>query len=453
MVTQNSRSTHASPATEPDTSTDKPDKPDHSTIAGLPVAVFAAGFVLVVVAALTDTLPPPMVTGFAVAMTLGGLLMWLGNLVPVLRDFGLSVMLCILVPAALAHGGLVPTSVVDTIATFTGDFGFIDFFVIAIVAGSILGMPRKLLLQAGPRLVVPLLGCITLTLFIVGGLGAITGFGFREGLFYVAAPTMAGGLGIGAVPMSDLYAGEFGGDPSGYMGMLMSAVVLANTVCILIAGIFNGVGKRKRLFVGFNGNGQLLRVRGNASELALPKSPARADFTAIGQGVLIACLLLVAGVLLNGLVPDVDELAWSILLAAVVKIFGLLPKRIEDAAASWNGLATSIWLPMLLVCVSLSYISIDDVLAALADPLFLALTVGSVVCSALLAGLLGWLAKLNFVEASITPGLAMADSGGSGDVAMLSAAERIHLMPFAQFATRIGGMVTLLLVTLLVPVF
>lgn len=449
MVSSDADSTRHAATTTPITPGRRLDR--LGTIAGLPAPLFLIAFALVLTAALTNHLPAPMITGFAAAMVLGGLLMWLGNAVPVVRDFGLPTILCTFVPAVLVFTGLMPQTVTEVVTNFTTEFGFLDFFVIALVTGTILGMPRQLLLKAGPRFIVPLIGCIVLTLFGIGALGAVTGFGFHDALFYVAAPTMGGGIGIGALPMSDMYSAQFGGDPSSYLPTLMSAVVLANTVCILIAGIYNGIGRYGQLFVGFNGHGELLRVRGTGdATLQMPRKRNAADFPALAQGLVIACVLFVAGNLLNAVVPDVHEFAWTIILAALIKIFGLLPKRLEEAASSWSDLATSAWLPTLLVCVSISYIDIHEVLAALGDPLFLALTAGSVVSSALVAGVLGWLVKMNFVEASITPGLAMADSGGSGDVSVLSAADRMHLMPFAQLATRLGGVVTLLSTSLLV---
>ncbi|GAB2737527.1 2-hydroxycarboxylate transporter family protein [Salinifilum aidingensis] len=438
------------------TTDDQPPRPPaesparRGSIAGLPGPLFLGAFAIVLVGALTDNLAAPVIAGFATAMLLGGLLMWLGNLVPAVRDFGLATILCTFVPAVLVFLHVLPQPVVSGVTTFTTDTGFLDFFVASLVTGSVLGMPRQLLIKAGPRFVLPLVSCIALALAGTGVLGALLGYGLREALLHVAAPTMGGGIGIGAIPMSEMYAHHFGGSPGDYMSTLMSAVVLANIVCILIAGTYNGLGNRRQPFAGFNGHGQLLRFR-NDRDTALPDKRGLADFAALARGVLITCVLFVAGNVLTDLVPPVHELAWTIILAALIKLLGLLPAPLEEAASAWNDLVTTAWLPTLLVGVSISYIDISAVLTALQGPVFLILTASAVLLSSAVAGLVGWLLKMNFVEASITPGLTMADTGGSGDVSVLSAADRLPLMPFAQLATRLGGIITLLLVTLLIP--
>jgi Na+/citrate or Na+/malate symporter len=421
-------------------------------IAGVPVAVYLVLAAVVLAAALTGTLPTSMLSGFAVTMLLGGLLHWVGTLVPVVRDFGLPPILCAFVPAVLIFFGLMPEALTALTPVFVEDMGFLDYLVITIIAGCILGMPRAMLIKAGPRFAVPLLGCLAATFLLIGLLGLAVGFGFIEAILFVAAPIMAGGLGLGAVPMSEMYAAATGGQPGDFMGQLIPAVVVANVICILIAGLYNGLSKRNvQLFVGFDGRGNLLRVRGRSDELVGEARRDAATYVALGQGLLIAAGLFVLGELLGGLLPVLHPYAWTIIAAALVKIFRLLPKELEAASADWGTVATTLFVPALLVAVSITYIDVTEVLAALSNPVFLLLTACTVVVATLTSGLIGWLVKFHFVEAAITPGLVMADTGGSGDVAVLSAADRMHLMPFAALTNRIGGAVVLFVTSLLVP--
>ncbi len=435
-------------STIPDTATPTTHEP---RIAGLPILVYLVGAAIVFVAALTGSLPSSLLSGFAVTMLAGGLLMTIGQSVPVLRDFGLPTILCTFVPAILLFAGLFPQTAAEVVSTFVEDGGFLDFLVITIIAGSILGMPRALLLKAGPRFAVPLIGCLAATFVIVGLLGAALGFGFAQAILFVAAPIMAGGLGVGAVPMSQMYAAATGSDAAAFMGQLMSAVVVANIICILVAGLYNGLGKRRQLFVGFNGHGKLLRVEGRADDLAPAEKSDAATFVALGQGLLIAAVLFVFGHLVGGGIPALHPYAWTIIAAALVKIFGLLPQQLEEASTHWGDLVTTLFVPALLVAVSITYIDIGEVLAAVSSPLFIALTIATVLVATLSSGLLGWLVKFHFVEAAITPGLVMADTGSSGDVSVLSAAGRMHLMPFAALTNRLGGALVLFVTALIAP--
>jgi Na+/citrate or Na+/malate symporter len=421
-------------------------------IASLPAPLYVVLAGLVLTAAITGNLPDTMVVGFAATILLGGLLIWIGNLFPVIRDFGLPTILCTFVPATLVFLGWMPENLVSVVKNFVDGQGFLDFFVVGIIAGSILGMPRALLLKAGPRFAVPLIGCLIATFVLVGLLGAVTGFGFINGILFIAAPIMAGGLGVGALPMSKMYATATGGDSATFMGDLMSAVVMANVVCILIAGIYNGLGKRKKqLFVGFNGQGQLLRITGRGGELTLPQKRDTSSFIALGKGLLIAGSLFVFGNLMAAVIPGLHPYAWTIIAAAAVKIFGLLPQDVEDSTADWGDLIGAVLVPALLVGVSVTYIDMTQVFASLSNPLFILLTICTVIIATLTSGVLGWLVKFNFVEASITPGLVMADTGGSGDVSVLSAANRMHLMPFAALTNRLGGALVLFVTSLIVP--
>lgn len=418
----------------------------------MPYLYFGALFVTFLIAAVTDNLPDSMLVGFGITIVLGGALMAIGRLVPRIRDYGLPTLLCTFVPAILIYAGVMPESIPPVVTNFLDGYGFLDFFVVAVIAGSVLGMPRALLLKAGPRFLIPLLGCIVITFLLIGGISALLGFGFLQGILFVAGPIMAGGLGVGAIPMSQMYAAQTGTDASVFMADLMAALVIGNIFCIIFAGLLNGLGRSGRQwFVGFNGNGELMRIKGRKNELTMPEKKGSASFQNLGIGVAIAAGLFILGTLLGAIMPFLHPYAWTIIAAAVIKIFGLFPRELEESSTEWGELMTSYFLPALLVAVSITYIDMDEVIGAISDPVFMGLTVLTVISAGLVAGVLGWLLKFNFVEAAVTPGLVMADTGGSGDVAVLSAADRIHLMPFAALSTRLGGAVNLFLVSLLVP--
>lgn len=423
----------------------------HGEIAGMPIWLYAILAAVVLIAALTGKLPGGMLPGFAVSMLLGGLLIWFGNLFPVVRDFGLPTILCTFVPATLIFFGVMPEAIQVVVTDFVTTHGFLDFFVASVIAGSILGAPRALLIKAGPRFVIPMLACVLLSFTLTGLIGAATGFGFWTAVLTVAAPIMAGGLGLGAVPMSEMFGARTGEDSSAFMGDLMSAVVVANIFCILFAGILNGIGKRKQLFVGFSGNGELMRVKGSRQELANPPKRTVASFLTLGKGLALTAVLFVLGELLGGFFEFLHPYAWMIIAVAALKIFGLLPKDLEESTTDWGEMVTAVMVPALLVGVSISYINISEVLGSLINPMFIILVICTVLIASLSSGFVGWLLKFNFVEAAITPGLVMADTGGSGDVSVLSAAERMHLMPFAALTNRIGGAFVLFLTTMLVP--
>lgn len=423
-------------------------------IMGLPIGWFAVLFAVVAACAALGALPPTMLGGFAVVILIGALLNWIGGRVPVLRNYGLPTVLCILTPAVLLHLGLFPTSFAETMEVFTdgGQIGFIDLYIASLIAGSILGMPRALLLKAGARIAVPLLGTIIAVFTVIGLVGTALGFGLRESVLFIAAPIIGGGVGAGVVPMSGIYADQMGGDAGSYVAQLIPAVIIANVLTILCAGIFNGITyKGQQFFLGFNGNGQIVRVQGRTDQFTTKPKATMGAFPVLLVGLTMACTLFLLGTLVAEFVPGIHAYAWTILLAALIKIFGLVPEAFEDAVSTWFAFVSSTLTPALLVGISITYFEFDELGALLSDWRYPVLVALAVVVAILVAGTLGWLVKMYFAETSVAIGMGMTDMGGTGDVAVVSAANRLELMPFLQVSSRIGGALVLLTVSALIP--
>ncbi len=73
------------------------------------------------------------------------------------------------------------------------------------------------------------------------------------------------------------------------------------------------------------------------------------------------------------------------------------------------------------------------------------LVLTSVLVMGLASAVIGQLFGLYPVEAAIAAGMADNSMGGTGNVAVLSAANRMEMIAFAQMANRMGGAIVLIL--------
>lgn len=423
-------------------------------IAGIDAPIFLGVVVVLLIGIYMEVLPVNLASGLIVSMVLGILLMWVGDHIPVFNTFGGGPILCILIPAVFLYWGFLPESVGTLTDTFYNEIGFSDFAVTGIIVGSILSMDRKMLMTIGVRFFVPLLGAVVSALVIGGLVGELIGFGFKDTLFYVVGPIMGGGMAAGAVPMSEIFAESSGLSPGDVLAKIAPAVMVGNMICILAAGALNGLGKRKNRSKNFSGDGEMLRTKnGDKSEESKGKRDSVFPFTmnSLITGIIIATTIFVFGKIVASLIPMFHSYVWIILGAAALKIFNVLPAHIEKGAEDWYNLITKAWVPAILVAISAGMIDFNSVIEIVTNPSYISLTVITVVIAVLAAGFLGLLVGFYFVESAIGAGLGMADMGGSGDVAVLSAAERMGLMPFLQISSRIGGAIMLVILSFLAP--
>ena len=164
--------------------------------------------------------------------------------------------------------------------------------------------------------------------------------------------------------------------------------------------------------------------------------------------MITAMFFFLLGVIINKFVPVVHSYAWMIILVAVSKACGFIPVKFEDSARQWSQFVMKNWTSALLVGIGISMIDLGAVAKAV-SPMYLLLVfvvVGSVSIGAAIGGhLVGFYP----VESAITAGLCTTNMGGTGDIAVLSAAKRMELLPFAQIATRICGALILIVASLL----
>lgn len=442
----------------------------------LPWYYFAAFSTIVLTATYFGVLPEGMAGCFAYMIVVSTVLYEIGEHTPIVRSFlgggaivvlfGVALMNYFnLLPEAikLADGTLkynmgIKLDLVGNIKKFFKPSGaFLDFYIAALITGSILGMNRKLLIKAAARYFPAILGAIVFSFALTILTGIIMGFGAVKSLLLIALPIMGGGMGAGAVPLSKIFEGTGTMTASEAISIMTPAVAIGNALSIILAGILNKILKGK-----LNGNGNLMQKEvADPKELEIsPEMKAKRDAISIekmGAGLLISCSFFAFGNIIQKLwvmlVPSINihAYAWMIIAVALCKIFNWIPENIEIACYQWFQFIMKCLTNALLFGIGLCYLSLDTVINSFSLT-YLVLCLTSCGGAFIGAALIGKLVGFYPLEAGITAGLCMANMGGTGDVAVLSAADRMELMPFAQISSRLGGAIILIIGSLLLSI-
>ena len=130
-------------------------------------------------------------------------------------------------------------------------------------------------------------------------------------------------------------------------------------------------------------------------------------------------------------------------IAVLVKLIrGVSPQLQQGAFVVYKFFSTAVTYP-LLFAIGVSMTPWDKLVAAFNVP-YLVTIVATVTTLMATGFFVGRRLGLYPIEAAIV-NACHSGQGGTGDVAILTAANRMQLMPFAQIATRIGGAITVTL--------
>jgi malate:Na+ symporter len=366
----------------------------------------------------------------------------IGRRIPILNVIGGSSLMTIFLPSFLVAHQLLPAPLVQQVTTFTKSTNFIYLFITAVVVGSILSMDRRVLIQGFVKIFIPLAAGSVAALAVGGTIGWTCGIGFWRSILYVVVPVMAGGVGEGAIPLSIGYAEALGLNQGTMLGQILPLVFFANLVAIICCGALNSLGKRRAYLTG---NGQLQPAGNGAADDISDRahsSVTTIDVATVAAGGITGIAIYVFGTLIYGLTGLPAPVA-MLFLVVVVKLLKAVPASLEEGArVVFRFFVTAVTYP-LLFSTAVALTPWHELVEAF-HPANLVTIIATVLTLTATGFYVGKWLKMYPIETAIV-NACHSGLGGTGDVMILTAAERMELMPFAQVATRIGGAITVTL--------
>lgn len=402
----------------------------------LPLYAFIV-FVLAVTIAM-GKLPLNMLGLTLLLVVMGHVLYFIGEKLPIMNSYlGGGSVFTLLGATLLATFHIIPKDIIVATKGFLGDsFGFLDFYIAALICGAILGKNRKILVKASARFIPVSLVTMVIGAFSVGLVGMLLGQGFGHSILYVSFPQMVGGMGAGILPLSKIYASNLHGDQATIFSQLAPATTLGNILAIIGAVLIS------KVFVNSKSNGHGVLIPVNKDELK--KEKLNLNPTDIGVGMMFAFTIFLLGVICNAFVPKIHSYAFMIIIVFILKALDVVPKTLENCVVMFNQVIMSNLTHAVLAGIGLSLIDLATLAKAM-NVQFIILSLTSVVAMGLAAAIIGEFVGLFPVETAIGAGMINNSMDGTGNIAVLSASDRMEMIAFAQMANRLSGAIILIL--------
>ena len=419
---------------------------DNWRVGIIPLPLFVLAGILIAADCLNDSLPNNIVVMVATLAFFGFACGEFGKRLPIVGKMGAAAICATFIPSAMVYYGVLPQTVVTSITQFFKSSNILYLYICCIIVGSIMSMNRSTLIQGFMRIFFPML-CGEIAGMLVGmGVGYALGLAPFQTFFFLILPIMAGGVGEGAIPLSMGYATLLHMQQGVALGRILPIVMLGSLTAIVIAGSLNMLGKR---FPHLTGEGELMprRAGDNATQMAALTDTGsdKLDISALASGALLAVLLYMVGMLghrLIGLPAPVGMLFVAVLIKLA---HGVSPRIMQGSQIVYHFFRTSVTYPILFA-VGVAITPWQELVNAftLAN---LAVIVSTVVTLVATGFIVGKRIGMHPIDVAIVS-CCQSGQGGTGDVAILTAGNRMALMPFAQIATRIGGAINVSLALL-----
>jgi len=362
----------------------------------------------------------------------------IGRRIPGIRTLGAAAIFATFIPSFLVYAHILPKPLTEAVKTFTKDSQFLFLYIAAIVVGSVLSMDRQVLVRGFLVIFAPILAGTLAAIAVGMALGTALGIGAHDTFFFVLMPALGGGVGEGAIPLSAGYALITHQDAGVFLARILPSVMFASLTAIVFSGILNHVGRTRPALTGY---GVLQMGEHDDIGLLSAQPDSKIGPTEVAAAGIIAVTLYLVGLLIQTRFGFPGPIT-MLLLAIVLNLARLVSPALKSGAyAYYKFFSTAVTYP-LLFAIGVSLTPWDKLIAAFTPAMIITIvaTVGTLMATGYYVGRA---LRMYPIEAAIVTGC-RASQGGTGDVAILTACDRLQLMPFAQIATRIGGALTVI---------